>query len=178
MARSLRRERSRDMMDLGTFRHILDYRGYWDEIGDVREWRIKLRRNVYETRKGRSDLSLRPLNIGFDLHEGVFERKYLPKNRGQELLFAGPNVFLLHVDEHRGGHVPDRVTCYWLSVIRYGKKTVDEWIDSLPFKSSPSHPWRDSNGAEVIARIPIKYAIDKSWSTWYDSIYRSIDCDG
>jgi len=63
------------------FKHIMDYRGYMDSLADPTLWRMKLREQVFTTRGGRSDLTQRPLTNGFHLHEGVFERKYLPKDR-------------------------------------------------------------------------------------------------
>jgi hypothetical protein len=159
------------------YRSIDDPRGYLDEYSDPRLWRQHLRQKIYQDRKGLSDISLFPLRYGYDLHESLFSRKYVPKSSWQELLFSGPNVMILSRTEHIP-QPPTRTEAYWIAVINYGKEQVDKWILSLPWKVKPDMPWRDSNGAETIARIPEKYSVDRTWDTWYDEVHKRIDCDG
>lgn len=112
---------------------------------------------LFDQRKGRSDLTQISLGSGFEMHEGIFTRAHVPRSvRWYHLLFGGPNCFLLTPEEHRPDP-PDRVVCYWLSVARYGKQAVDFWVDSLPFKSTPSKPWNGTSGHEVAQSIMAQY---------------------
>lgn len=160
--------------DYSFFRSVDDYRGYLDDYGDVRQWRIDLRRKLYEARGKRSDLTQKPLLYGFDMHEGIFERRWVAPNQWQHILFSGINCFLLPDDEHRI-NVPDRTTCYWLSVARYGKDAVDRWITSLEFKVAPSMPWRGTNGIDVLLSIPNEYTVDTTWAQWFNRIKDKVD---
>lgn len=160
--------------DYSFFRSVRDYRGFLDEYGDVRQWRIDLRKKLYEERGKRSDLTRKPLIGGFAMHEGIFERRWVSANQWQHILFSGINCFLIPDDEHIPDP-PDRTTCYWLAVVRYGQENVDRWISSLKFKVRPSTPWRGTNGAAILEQIPNFYSIDKSWWNWYESIRQKVD---
>lgn len=156
---------------------IMDPRDHLNELEGASLWRARLRRTLYEQRNKRSDLTQIPLAWGFQMHESIFSRKYVSKQNWQNLLFCGINCLLISPAEHIP-FPPSREVGYWLAVVRYGKEIVDLWIKSLPFKSTVSTPWKDSNGAEVLARIPDKYKVDKSWYTWYGSVYRRVNVDG
>lgn len=156
------------------FREIDDPRGWLEEYPDTRLWRLYLRKKAYESRGKRSELTQRPLTHTFDLHEGVFPRHWVGKQSWQQLLFAGPNVTVLHSEEHIPDP-PDRTTCYWLAVSRYGIYNVDRWINSLEFKVRPSTPWKGTNGAAVLSEIPSNYKIDVTWNTWFNKIHKEVD---
>lgn len=156
------------------FRSVDDYRGYLDDYGDVRQWRIDLRERLYYARGRRSDLTQKPLIGGFALHEGIFERRWVPKNHWQHILFSGINCFLIPDEEHIPDP-PDRVTCFWLSVIRYGRPAVDKWVNSLQFKIRPSTPWVGTRGTAILEQIPNFYSVDKTWWAWFDSIRKKVD---
>lgn len=159
------------------FQSIDDLRGYLDEYPDPRQWRLHLRKKLWTARGSVSDLTKRPCIWGFDLHEGLFSRKYVPKTAWQALLFAGPNCFILSPDEHIP-EPPDRVTCYWLSVIRYGKARVDQWIGSLPFKSGQSFPWKGTNCLDIISQIPEERKVASSWFVWFNNVQKHFDIEG
>lgn len=160
--------------DYDFFRSVDDYRGYIEEYGDVRQWRIDLREKLYYARGRRSDLTQVPLIGGFAMHEGIFERRWVPKDHWQHILFAGPNVFLIPDSEHIPDP-PDRTTCYWLSVARYGKTKVDHWIESLQFKVPPSTPWKGTNGIDVLLDIPRLHRVDKQWDSWFSDIKMKVN---
>lgn len=164
-------------VDRAFFRRVRDMRGYLDELdGNPSNWRLRLRRELFEERKGRSDLTQRVLFDSFDMHEGLYQRRWIGKQNWQSLLFSGINCQLLRAEEHRVA-TPDRTICFWLSVVRYGRLAVDAWISSLPFKVHPDTPWVGSNGYDVIAPIPDKYDVDKSWYAWWERNKRLLDTE-
>lgn len=164
------------MIDDEFYRTIDDPRGYLDEYPYPAEWRAHLRENLYKQRQGRSDLTQQSLRYGFEMHEGLFSRAYVPKAHWQQFLFAGPNVFLLSNLEHQP-QPPDRTTCFWLSVARYGLLHVQKWIESLPFKSDPGRPWQGTIGIEVLARIPDCWPVADTWYLWFASIRANIEME-
>lgn len=164
-------------VDRAFFRRVKDIRGYLDELdGNPSNWRLRLRRELFEERKGRSDLTQRVLFDSFDMHEGIFSRRWVGKQNWQALLYSSVNCFLLRMEEHRI-ETPDRITCYWISVCRHDKLTVDTWIQSLPFKVRPDTPWSGSNGYDIIAAIPNKYAVSGEWQSWFDKHKRTLDTE-
>lgn len=162
--------------DYSFFRSVHDYRGFLDEYGDVRQWRIDLRKKLYEERGKRSDLTQRPLIHSFDMHEGIFERRWVAKNQWQDILFAGVNCFLLPYNEHIP-QPPPRTVCYWLSVANYGYENVERWIASLEFKVRPSTPWRGTKGVDVLGSIPDYRSVDKTWERWFEAIKKKVDIE-
>lgn len=163
--------------DLAFYRRVKDMRGYLYETGSGEQnWRLRLRRELFVDRVGKSDLTQATLFDSFEMHEGLFERKWIGKQHWQGLLFAGANSFLLRVAEHRPDP-PDRTLCYWLSVIRYGRADVDLWVKSLPFKVAPSLPWQQSCGLDIISQIPQQYEVGKKWFDWFDKHKRLLDTE-
>lgn len=157
------------------FKSVRDPRGYLDEIAGPIDWRRKLREQLFADRGRRSDLTQRPLFV-FDLHEGCYSRRWAGKNTAlQNVLFSGPNCFLLLPEEH--SPAPSPTICYWLAVARYTKTTVDRWINSLPCKVKLERGWAGSYGLEVVARIPDNWKVDRSWPTWFDKIKSRIDME-
>lgn len=158
------------------FRSIDDYRGWWDEYPDPRQWRIHLREKLFKDRRGRSDLTRLPMPYSFDMHEALFSRRWVGKQDWQVLLFAGPNIMLIRMEEHIP-QPPSREVAYWNSVLLYGKETVDRWIASLPFKVTPSMPWRGTNGLEIMANVAGSVRVDKMFATQIENNKHRLDCD-
>lgn len=160
------------------YKSVDDMRGTYESLTEVNptDWRIKLREQIYMDRKCRSDLTQMPLRYGFECHEGMFQRRWVGKQNWQELLFAGVNCFILLPNEH-SPNPPDRTTCYWLAVARYGMESVERWIDSLPWKVPPDRPWRGSCGAEVISRIQDRWQVSREWYVWFNKVYPKINME-
>lgn len=164
-----------ERIDIRTFfKETDDIRGFLHEYSDPRLWRSHLREKLFKDRYGRSDLSQRGLRGSFDVHEGIFQRRWVGKQDWQEFLFSGVNCFLLRMDEHIP-EPPTRTECYWISVARYGKDTVDEWIDSLPFKVRPSTPWAGTHGIEVLNAIRDSRIVGELWEPWLEKNRERVD---
>jgi hypothetical protein len=143
---------------------------------DIIEWRKHLRVNLVHRRQWRSDLSGVHLDYTFQIHEGIIERAKLPKSVSWHyMIFHEYNCFLLTPEEHIP-QPPSRTLCYWLAVVRYGKRPIDQWIDSLPWKVSPDRPWAGSVGRQEIVNAILHYDIPDSWATHLLSS-REIDCE-
>lgn len=165
------------MENIVKYQQLRDPRGYMEHLHGVDDWRRKLRAQIYADRGMRSDLSQRLLIQAFDLHEGMHSRRWVgKKNQLQHVLFAGPNVFILLPSEHVP-QPPSSTICYWLSVCRYGKDSVDFWLDSLPWKVPAERMWSGSYGLETIARVPENWQVDKSWYGWFEKNKRKLDCE-
>lgn len=158
-------------MEILKFQTLRDLRGYsGEEVSSsfLSMWRRYLRMTLFEDRKGLSDLSFTSLGTGFDMHEGLFPRSVIPASVSwHHLIYAGPNCFLLKREEHIP-NPPNRTTCYWIAVARYGMELVNEWIDSLPFKVSPPTPWKGSHGLAVIKGIAEEKVVSKEFVSYYN----------
>ena len=159
------------------YKYLDDPRGYFDEYPNPFQWRTHLRAYLYEARQKRSDLTQKPLTVGFQLFEGIIRRPLALAEYHLHLMNSGVNCLLVNPLERVK---PSRTLCYWLSVVRYGKTRVDKWLDDLPFTDEVniSYPWQDTYGLEVVARIPEMYDVDESWHGWFDSVKGKLDCEG
>ena len=86
----------------------------------------------------KSDLSGKSLDYGFDMHEALFQRRWLPKKH-QWVLMCEYNVLLLRRDEHIPSP-PTRTESYQILCKIYTQAVIDEWVESLPFKVPPDLP--------------------------------------
>lgn len=165
-----------EVIDSKLYTKVDDPRGFFEEYPDPRQWRIALRKRLHVKRNAVSDLTRLPILNGFDLHEGLFQRHWVPKDHWQHFLFSGPNVFLLRREEHIP-NPPSREICYWLSVCRYSSYMVNQWINSLPWKVPPDQPWRGTHGLSIIAEIPEHYRVHRDWYKWFESSKKLLDCE-
>lgn len=134
--------------------------------------REALRKFLFIERQERSDLTQRTLTH-FDMHEGIFPRRYVNTAK-QSLLFHPYNCFLLLREEHIP-EPPSRALCFWLSVARYGLDHINRWIDFLPFKTK-DFPWKGTNGYDLLSDIPNHYRVsDSRFNLWLMSIARKVD---
>ena len=101
------------------------------------EWLKYFRHRLYIRRKGKCDLCGRPAQ-GFDIHEGIFQRRWLPKDK-QLCLFTEYNCLILHRRCHIP-HPPSREKALEILIGHYGRETLWEWKKGLPFKVSPRMP--------------------------------------
>lgn len=142
----------------------------WNGDLDLSAWKRHLRLRLYTIHRGRSTLTLQPLVRGFEVHESIFPRRYVPKSVSwQWRIFSGVNSMVLLPGEHRPDP-PDRVLGYWLAVVYYGKDKTDQWIDDLPFKVRPDKPWLYTDLIETLYRIPSEFQVHRDWFVWFDSI--------
>lgn len=110
---------------------------------DLWTWRQALKLALFGQRKGRSDLSGKPLTTatGCHMHEGILTRANVPKGIAWSYLIYSPvNCFLLSIDEHIP-FPPPRQWAVERAVRRYGYIVVEDWWESLPFKSRPFQLW-------------------------------------
>ena len=129
-------------------------------------WRQRLRFKLIRRFLGRSPLTQQSLETGYELHESIFPRRYIPSTVDWHwMIHSGPNSMLLPPEEHRPDP-PDRVLGYWIACIYFRREIVDQWIDSLPFKVRPDTPWAGTDPEEELSRIPEKYKVDKTWDVW------------
>ena len=103
-------------------------------------WRAGLREALFYRRKGKSDPTGKTLGQGFDMHEALFSRRWLPKDQ-QIVLMCEYNVLLLRREEHIP-HPPSRTEAYEILCKLYGRDIIDAWVESIPFKSIPDLPWK------------------------------------
>lgn len=146
---------------------VYDPRDYdWAEK-DVFRWRTFLRARLFDVRKGRSDLTLRSVSRGFDVHEGLIPRRLIPHSVSwQWMIFSSINCMMLLSEEHYP-LPPSRIEAYWLSCVRHGKEVVDNWVDSLPWKVPLEKPWRRTHGWAVVQAMKNKYPVTSEWETFY-----------
>lgn len=142
-------------------------------LSGTEESRTLLRKYLFVERQQRSDLTQRNLTTGFDMHEGIFPRRYINK-KSQHLLFHPFNCFLLLREEHIP-EPPSRTVCFWLAVARYGIDQIQEWINNLPFKTI-DHVWKGTNGYKILSDIPNHYRVSQDrFPLWLTSIEKKVD---
>ena len=91
-----------------------------------------------------------PLLDAFDMHEVIITRGDVSKRHQQHLIFAKYNCVLLHpICHQRHGHSTDfDVRLVGKLVERYGQDSIEEWLRSLPFRTTPRSlsQWIDQAG--------------------------------
>ena len=110
---------------------------YGVEEADVRHWREFLRTHLIAVRKiicESCGSNSSWLAHGLHVHEGIVKRNEISKSvpRWWEL-FSEYNCFILCGECHLNKGLP-RAEFYGKAVDRYGKSTVDGWLESLPFR--------------------------------------------